>query len=73
MPAGETFTQLSSVYTPGDVSNQAWQNGSTNQPQTSQLGQTVTGQHTVPIAGVVAVAAVLALLELRRKRIVGRR
>jgi hypothetical protein len=62
---------LAQVYTPGDVSNQAWQNGSTLSPPNTGLAQQTSIGHSVPIWGVVVVALLLAFLELRRKRLMG--
>jgi hypothetical protein len=68
-----SFTQLSAVYTPGDVRNNAGMEGGSN----SYLASAATGQRTaapkgVPIWGVAAVALVIAFLELRRRRLGGR-
>lgn len=71
-PVNETQVQLGSVFTPGDLSNSAWQNGSTMFPQSKSLGQTTSIAHSVPIWGVVAIALLLGFLELRRKRLGGR-
>jgi hypothetical protein len=72
-PGTVTQTALASAYTPGDVTNQAWQNGSTISPPNVALGQATSTAHSVPIWGVVVVALLLAFLELRRKRLIGGR
>jgi hypothetical protein len=72
-PGTVTQGALASVYTPGDVTNTAWQNGSTLSPPNVSLGQATSVAHAVPIWGVVAVALLLAFLELRRKRLMGGR
>lgn len=67
-----TFTQLSSVYTPGDVSNNAGMEGGSN----SYLASAATGQAKakggVPIWGVAAFALLIGFLELRRRRMGGK-
>ena len=72
-PGTVTQTALASAYTPGDVLNQPWQNGSTLSPPNVSLGQATSVAHAVPIWGVIAVALLLAFLELRRKRLMGGR
>ncbi len=71
-PGTVSQAALAAAYTPGDVTNQAWQNGSTITPPNVSLAQQVSSTaHSVPIWGVVAVALLLAFLELRRKRLMG--
>jgi hypothetical protein len=72
-PGTVSQATLAATYTPGDVTNQAWQNGSTITPANTGLGQATSIAHSVPIWGVIAVALILAFLELRRKRLMGGR
>jgi hypothetical protein len=72
-PGTVTQQALASAYTPGDATNQAWQNGSTISPPNVALGQSTSIAHSVPIWGVVVVALLLAFLELRRKHLMGGR
>jgi hypothetical protein len=58
---------LAQTYTPGTVSDEATQNGSTGpNPRSSLLGQTGAAPMSTPVLAVVIVLAVLFLFERRR-------